>query len=288
MPAHLTFQGRSYANQFIGRVVPHELHFTAEGIDVDYGAITVYLLDDDSGDNLQLARLAPYTNEDGVECGEIGWRIDPDPALTRAWPDLRNYVGLVYGRPIITAGDMPVDRWNSERPSFELRARKESDAQYFPANALPTPEGVTYIPFIDGPRIGYRIVTESGAAPDEYLYFNPTSDTGELHGTPNVFVYMGYENDPTGDLPVHFYDISRNVHGTLDENEERVDERLNPYDAPGVRPDVSSVFDTTPHPTLVNLMLKNGLSANELRAYIGASVDWIEAHPTATQYTTED
>lgn len=35
---------------------------------------------------------------------------------------------------------------------------------------------------------------------------------------------------------------------------------------------------------LVNLMLKNGINADELHADVDASVKWIENHPTATQF----
>jgi hypothetical protein len=100
--------------------------------------------------------------------------------------------------------------------------------QLFEEHSLPTPEGVTYVPFVDGTRVGYEVRDDSGASPNQYLYFNPTTDTGDAEGVPNVFVYLGYENDPGGDLPLHFYDIPRSLHGTLDpDTGERVEERLS-------------------------------------------------------------
>lgn len=120
MPAHITFQGRSYHNP--SETMPVELHFLVEGVDLDYGPLTVYMLNDDSGDNMQLAQpFTKYVNEDGNECpAAIAWEIKPDPKLLELWPRLKDYIGLVYGRPIITSGDMAVDRWNEERPTFTL------------------------------------------------------------------------------------------------------------------------------------------------------------------------
>jgi hypothetical protein len=35
---------------------------------------------------------------------------------------------------------------------------------------------------------------------------------------------------------------------------------------------------------LVNAILKHGYSADEIRREVDRAVEWIEAHPTATQY----
>jgi hypothetical protein len=74
MPTHITFQGQSWDDKNVRRNPPSEIHVTVEGVDLDYGVLTVYVLGADDGDNLTLATLAPYTNEDGVQCGEIGWK----------------------------------------------------------------------------------------------------------------------------------------------------------------------------------------------------------------------
>lgn len=66
-----------------------------------------------------------------------------------------------------------------------------------------------YIPFVsDDGRVGYRVIdTRAGGDREMFLYFNP-SGTGEEPDdarSANVFVYIGGENDPAEDEPLHFY-----------------------------------------------------------------------------------
>lgn len=69
---------------------------------------------------------------------------------------------------------------------------------------------IVYTPFLsDDGRVGYRInytvpADESEAAGvEQFIYFNPSISDGD----PDVFVYMGIENDPAEDEPQHFYAI---------------------------------------------------------------------------------
>jgi hypothetical protein len=76
-------------------------------------------------------------------------------------------------------------------------------AVYDPASNL------VYFPFIaeDG-RVGYQVNTTYGdpdAERETFIYFNPSDTSGD--DTPNVFVYMGEDNDPAHDEPMHFYAI---------------------------------------------------------------------------------
>lgn len=99
--------------------------------------------------------------------------------------------------------------------------------QLFEQFKLYTPQGVTYVPFVDGERVGYEVRDDSGEHKPIYLYFNPSSDSDD--GQSNVFVYMGEDNDPGGanDVPLHFYDIPRGLHGTVDDAGNRTEERLS-------------------------------------------------------------
>ena len=60
---------------------------------------------------------------------------------------------------------------------------------------------VYYVPFVsvDG-RVGYRVSRLDGSA-EKFIYLNPSW----TDGSPDVFVYVGYENDPERDTPRHFY-----------------------------------------------------------------------------------
>lgn len=101
---------------------------------------------------------------------------------------------------------------------------ESATVRLFESLELDTPEGVTYVPFVDGPRVGYEI-RRDGRAPT-YLYFNPSSESDD--GQPNVFVYMGEDNDPSADdVPLHFYDIPHGLHGTVSPDGERTEERLS-------------------------------------------------------------
>lgn len=57
---------------------------------------------------------------------------------------------------------------------------------------------VIWQPFIDGPRVGYRVMCR-GTGEVTYLYLNPSTE-GE--GEPDVFVYCGPDNDPSKDATV--------------------------------------------------------------------------------------
>ena len=72
-----------------------------DAYDFDYGSVTVDP-DLDEGINWILAVPAPYMNEEGRECGEIAWRIAPDPVLLDKFPELHEHYGKVYGRIIVT------------------------------------------------------------------------------------------------------------------------------------------------------------------------------------------
>ncbi len=71
-------------------------------------------------------------------------------------------------------------------------------------------EGVYYTPFIapDG-RVGYSVceIDGSNGSREVFIYLNPSASCEG--GTPpnDVFLYMGIENDPAEDEPMHFYGI---------------------------------------------------------------------------------
>lgn len=87
----------------------HELYLTAMTLDIDHSMLTVDI--DYNGYNYTLAEPAPYMNEEGVECGKIGWKIKPEKELLQRVPELHEVVGLRFGRVIVTEyeGDLPVD-----------------------------------------------------------------------------------------------------------------------------------------------------------------------------------
>lgn len=66
--------------------------------------------------------------------------------------------------------------------------------------------GVVYVPFLakDG-RVGYRVVDTLNPGHETFIYLNPS--TGSDDGVPNVFVYIGGEDDPAVDGAVHHYDL---------------------------------------------------------------------------------
>ena len=74
--------------------------------------------------------------------------------------------------------------------------------------------GVFYEPFIasDG-RVGYRVGrTDDRPDAETFIYLNP-SFSGGGDDTPNVFLYIGVENDPNEDEPQHFYTLDREDFG---------------------------------------------------------------------------
>jgi len=71
--------------------------------------------------------------------------------------------------------------------------------------AIYTSDGVYYIPFYNDGRVGYIVRTDDGSK-ETTIYFNPSDDTDD--GVPNVFVYIGVENDPALDAAIHHYDLA--------------------------------------------------------------------------------
>jgi hypothetical protein len=60
-----------------------------------------------------------------------------------------------------------------------------------------TETGVTYTPWTDGTAVGFRADHVDGRI--EFLYLNPSNDSGDEDETPNVFLYHGPSGD-TGNL----------------------------------------------------------------------------------------
>jgi hypothetical protein len=56
----------------------------------------------DTNSEYRLAIRSPYMNDNGDECGLVGWRIDPDSGLLNRMPELGPKVGMIYGRVIVT------------------------------------------------------------------------------------------------------------------------------------------------------------------------------------------
>lgn len=76
---------------------------TVLGFDLDYMTLTVYpQVDGEMDINLRIAEVSPYMNEDGMECGDIGWRIEPEQNALRKMPELGPYVGCIFGRVIVS------------------------------------------------------------------------------------------------------------------------------------------------------------------------------------------
>lgn len=73
--------------------------------------------------------------------------------------------------------------------------------------------GVYYEPFISANgRVGYRVGrTDEFSDAETFIYFNPSSTEGD--STPNVFVYIGIDNDPDIDEPRHFYTLDMEAFG---------------------------------------------------------------------------
>ena len=64
---------------------------------------------------------------------------------------------------------------------------------------------VYYVPFVgDDGRVGYRVGTTDGSDRETFIYFNPSVTDGDAD-EPNVFVYIGGDNDPAVDSPQHCY-----------------------------------------------------------------------------------
>lgn len=77
-------------------------YIDAIGFDLDYSTVTIYPIADGEMDyNHVLAVSSDYMNENGEECGEIAWRIEPEELLLEKMPELREHVGKVYGRVLV-------------------------------------------------------------------------------------------------------------------------------------------------------------------------------------------
>ena len=89
----------------------------ALGFDLDFSSLTIYPIADGKMDyNHTLAVRAPYMNEDGYECGDIGWQILPEPKLLEKMPELRDYVNKRYGRVIVTPSKHSSSGWPKPFP----------------------------------------------------------------------------------------------------------------------------------------------------------------------------
>ena len=66
--------------------------------------------------------------------------------------------------------------------------------------------GVTFTPFIasDG-RVGYHCRADNGR--EAYVYLNPSTGSDDVEHVPNVFVYVGGNNDPAMDEPIVYVDV---------------------------------------------------------------------------------
>lgn len=72
---------------------------------------------------------------------------------------------------------------------------------------------VYYQPFVsDDGRVGYRVGrTDDRPDVETFIYFNPSDTEGD--DTPNIFIYLGGDNDPALDKPLHFYTLDREAFG---------------------------------------------------------------------------
>jgi hypothetical protein len=108
MPVIVQFQGPDFNEKRqpdINTAVNNQPDFTVEGFDLDYATLTVYPRDRLMDVNLTLARRVKLMNEDGVECGKIAWKIEPEQALLDVMPEIAPWVGYRYGRVIVTSED---------------------------------------------------------------------------------------------------------------------------------------------------------------------------------------
>jgi len=78
---------------------------------------------------------------------------------------------------------------------------------------------VYYVPFIsDDGRVGYRVSRTDGSR-ETFIYFNPSDSSSDTK--PNVFVYIGIENDPALDEAQHWYALETEIgksHALADES----------------------------------------------------------------------
>lgn len=112
MTVVLTFQGPDYEPERSVKQVREDGYvddahtvLTFDGFDLDYDELTVYTDMAQDGTNYTLAVRATYMNEAGVECGMIGWEIQPEALLLDQMPELAEHVGKRYGRVIVTSAN---------------------------------------------------------------------------------------------------------------------------------------------------------------------------------------
>jgi hypothetical protein len=115
-----------------------------------------------------------------------------------------------------SAGHMKYRRLLSDGDvsTFPGKAPAPTEGQIDRSRTVYDPDGnVFYEPFIsDDGRVGYRVGrTDDRPDAETFIYFNPS--TTERDDTPNVFVYIGIENDPNEDDPQHFYTLTKEDFG---------------------------------------------------------------------------
>jgi hypothetical protein len=127
MAIWITFQGPDFNQARWGsaRWTDEQPSFRFEGFDLDYMSLTVYPPDEEMDTNLTLAKPGEYQNENGDECGEIGWVIDPETALLDAVPSLAEFIGRRYGRIIVTSVDIN-EREQAMQEQARLAEREEA------------------------------------------------------------------------------------------------------------------------------------------------------------------
>lgn len=132
MAVWITFQGPDWNTDRWGKVefTDEQPTIKFEGFDLDYMSLTVYVPDEEMDVNLMLAKQTEYMNEDGKECGEIGWVIDPEQALLDAMPSLAEFVGRRYGRVIVTSVDInDKEQVMQQIAEREQRIKRERDVK---------------------------------------------------------------------------------------------------------------------------------------------------------------
>lgn len=108
MAVIIQFQGPDFNEKRqpdINAAINNQPSFVIEGYDLDYATMTVYPRNMLMDYNMILAHRCKLMNEEGVECGKIAWKIDPEPDLLRAMPEIAPWVGYRYGRIIVTSED---------------------------------------------------------------------------------------------------------------------------------------------------------------------------------------
>jgi hypothetical protein len=91
------------------------------------------------------------------------------------------------------------------------QTRAPAEVTEHPDLTIYDPDGqVFYVPFIaaDG-RVGYRVGrTDDMPDVEHFVYLNPSTGSDQP-GKPDVFVYVGIENDPNLDEAVYYVPFDR-------------------------------------------------------------------------------